>query len=427
MKRQRLFVFFAGVLLIFCNCAPSYAFTLPDTGQTTCSDANGNVIACAGTGQDAAHIVNPMSYTDNGNGTVTDNVTGLMWQKQDDGNQYNWYQATATYDAYYNPSSQSVCGVLSLGGYSDWRLPAVMELMSIVNYSIPSPGPTTNTTYFPDTKANGNGYWSSTSVDNISSNAWGLDFSSGIVGSLSKGIGSYYVRCVRGGQEPPSFTDNGNGTVTDSATGLMWQQVEPAPGYTWTNALSYCNVLNLGGNSDWRLPNIRELTSIVDYSKDRPSINTIFFPNAYVFLYWSSTSVSGSARTAWFVDFSNGVVSYPSGGKSGNYVLRCVRGGRSDSCAATVSSDFKVHVPIVVYNGNSYSADFQWDGGLSVILTNLTQLNDISPFGSCTPATVSSDLILHVPVIMYNGISYWANVQCNTKGLPFEVIGVGRN
>src|SRR5208283_3635428 len=157
MKRQSLFMFFAGALLIFCNYELSYAFALPDTGQTMCYDANGNVIACAGTGEDAAHIVNPMSYTDNGNGTVTDNVTGLMWQNQDDGNKYNWYQATGTYDATYNPTSQNVCGSLSLGGYSDWRLPAVMELMSIVNYGIPPPGPTINTTYFPNTGAY---YWS---------------------------------------------------------------------------------------------------------------------------------------------------------------------------------------------------------------------------------------------------------------------------
>src|SRR5208283_443225 len=140
MKRQSLFMFFAGALLIFCNYELSYAFALPDTGQTMCYDANGNVIACAGTGEDAAHIVNPMSYTDNGNGTVTDNVTGLMWQKQDDDTMRTWSDAS-TY-----------CTNLGVGEYSDWRLPAVMELMSIVNYGIPDPGPTINTTYFPNTK-----------------------------------------------------------------------------------------------------------------------------------------------------------------------------------------------------------------------------------------------------------------------------------
>ena len=59
MKRQRLFIFLAGALMIFCNCSLSYAFTLPATGQTTCYDIHGNVIACAGTSQDGANIINP--------------------------------------------------------------------------------------------------------------------------------------------------------------------------------------------------------------------------------------------------------------------------------------------------------------------------------------------------------------------------------
>jgi hypothetical protein len=108
------------LIFLFSNCALSYAFTLPATGQTTCYDDSGNVISCTGTGQDGANIRNPLSYTDNGDGTVTDNVTGLMWEKQDDGNTYNWYQASGTYDATNNPISQNVCGGLSVGGYSDW-------------------------------------------------------------------------------------------------------------------------------------------------------------------------------------------------------------------------------------------------------------------------------------------------------------------
>jgi len=146
----------ALALLCFCFVAPSDAFKFPDTGQTTCYDLVGNVISCPAPGQplaqDGSYNMNPLSYTDNGNGTVTDNNTGLMWQKEDDGAAYNWYQASGTFDATYNPSSQSVCGSLTLGGYSDWRLPAKKELMTIVNYGIPYPGPTIDTTYFPNTK-----------------------------------------------------------------------------------------------------------------------------------------------------------------------------------------------------------------------------------------------------------------------------------
>ncbi len=99
----------------------------------------------------------------------------------------------------------------------------------------------------------------------------------------------------------------------------------------------------------------------------------------------------------------------------------------TSNCAATLASDFKAHVPIGIYNGQPYSADFQWDGGNGVILNNLTPLNDTSLFSNCTPSTVSTDLRLHIPVIMFNGVSYWVDVQCNTSGLPFAILGIGQN
>src|SRR5208283_3026477 len=119
MKRQRLqCMFFAVTLMLCCSASLSFASALPDTGQTQCYDPSGlsgNVIACAGSGQDGAYILNPMSFTDNGNSTGSDNVTGLMWQKQDDGTTRTWANA-GTY-----------CSSLSIGGYSDWRLPTVTE------------------------------------------------------------------------------------------------------------------------------------------------------------------------------------------------------------------------------------------------------------------------------------------------------------
>lgn len=84
---------------------------------------------------------------DNGDGTVTDDKTGLMWQKQDDGKQYNWYQASGTYYKKYNPTSENVCRSLTLGGKSDWRLPSKRELETIL-------------AYFWNT-ASGGWYWSS--------------------------------------------------------------------------------------------------------------------------------------------------------------------------------------------------------------------------------------------------------------------------
>lgn len=151
MRNSKIVVGLCAAALLFCGFVPALAFMLPDTGQTTCYDQVGKVISCPAPGQplaqDGSYNINPLSYTDNGDGTVTDNNTGLMWQQQDDGNTYNWFKASGTYDATYNPTSEDVCGSLTLGGYSDWRLPAKKELMTIVNYGVPYPGPTIDSRY----------------------------------------------------------------------------------------------------------------------------------------------------------------------------------------------------------------------------------------------------------------------------------------
>ena len=125
--------------------------------------------------------------------------------------------------------------------------------------------------------------------------------------------------------EAASFTDNGNGTVTDSGTGLMWQQAEGGL-MTWDNALSYCEGLSLGGNSDWRLPNVTELESITDDTRYNPAINTTYFPNANASGYWSSTTYADGTDGAWGVGFGNGFVYYST--KSDSVYVRCVRGGQ---------------------------------------------------------------------------------------------------
>ncbi|MBI5675735.1 MAG: DUF4214 domain-containing protein [Nitrospirae bacterium] len=124
------------------------------------------------------------------------------------------------------------------------------------------------------------------------------------------------------------FTNNGNGTVTDNQTGLVWQQSEP--GYmTWGPALSYCNGLSLGGRTDWRLPNIKELESLTDDTRYNPAIDINYFPNAHASYYWSSTTYAYYPNLAWDVDFFDGHVDY--GSKGDSYYVRCVRGGQSGS------------------------------------------------------------------------------------------------
>jgi len=117
--------------------------------------------------------------------------------------------------------------------------------------------------------------------------------------------------------------DNSNGTVTDLATGLTWQQGETTP-HSWAAASTYCADLNLGGKTNWRLPNIKELTSLIDYRvpSGAPVIDTRRFPNAQVSGYWSAPS-STNSDFAWRGYFLTGDVS-PILKTSTNFV-RCVR------------------------------------------------------------------------------------------------------
>jgi hypothetical protein len=142
------------------------------------------------------------------------------------------------------------------------------------------------------------------------------------------------VRCVRGGKFPShNFVDNDDGTITDNVTGLMWQQGEPGI-MPWDAALSYCESLLLGGNSDWRLPNIKELESLTDDSRDNPAIDKTFFLDATASLYWTSSSQAADASSAYIVGFSYPGVDWENKplsdirGADSDIKVRCVRGGQ---------------------------------------------------------------------------------------------------
>ncbi len=162
---------------------------------------------------------------------------------------------------------------------------------------------------------------------------------------------SLYVRAVRGGQSgvlgdsvigsfdaedsvpindatasTGGYADNGDGTVTNETTGLMWQKETPEK-KTWKQALAYCEGLTLGGHTSWRLPTIKELFSLADYSRYNPAINTTYFPNTVSSYYWSSTTDANGTDYAWGVHFDNGY-DFPNTKGSSLYV-RAVRGGQS--------------------------------------------------------------------------------------------------
>jgi hypothetical protein len=299
---------------------------VPDTGQT---QSYTNTF-----GEDSDYTITPPSYTKlNAQGNtlpdsatswsmVKDNVTGLIWEnKTDDGSihdkndMYDWDNAQNMFIADLNTAR--------FGGFSDWRLPTVKELSFIVNSGTCYSG--INTAYFPNTMSAC--YWSSTTGAYNTALAWCVFFSDGYVSYNNKWY-SGYVRAVRGVQQPSAFVDNSDGTVTDKSTGLMWQQETAGP-MTWKAAISYCEDLSLSGHDDWRLPNINELQSLLDYTRFCPAIDTGAFPDTPMSsTYWSSTTNAcdySQTFFARFVSFENGYVvpDY----KLNDYYVRAVRGG----------------------------------------------------------------------------------------------------
>src|SRR4030095_9358518 len=119
-------------------------------------------------------------------------------------------------------------------------------------------------------------------------------------------------RYLRGCPADGGFGDNGDETVTDNCTGLMWQKdtadTSPDDGgaVRWCDALAYCENLSFGGHDDWRLPNIRELQSLVDYGRFNPAIDPVFGTLSPRDVYWSSTSIAVNPSHAWHVRFYSG-------------------------------------------------------------------------------------------------------------------------
>jgi len=128
----------------------------------------------------------------------------------------------------------------------------------------------------------------------------------------------------------PNYTDNGDGTITDNRTGLMWKKCSSgnlicgtsALGNPWEEAIFYCETLNFAGYDDWRLPNIRELESIINYNT-LPSINNVYFPNTWG-PYWTSTTDVSDNTYAFSISFDDGTINTRN--KNDILLMRCVRG-----------------------------------------------------------------------------------------------------
>ncbi len=272
-------------------------YAVVDTGQT---ERYGDAA-----GQDAEYAGNEPAYRDEGDGTVTDLVTGLVWQKTPDFERRTHAEALEYADG------------MVLAGKDDWRLPSIEELVSIVDFR----GNQHSRTAYLDERAFdfewpevSEGvrsfdaqYWSRDRYLGRTMggdrSAFGFNFADGRVKSYpyrGNQVGRLYVRCVRGAAYGANdFADNGDGTVTDRATELTWTRKDAGRAMDWEEALVYAEGLEFAGHDDWRLPNAKELYTLVDVTRAPdaedgrargPAIDPVFETSDPAAWYWTSTT-----------------------------------------------------------------------------------------------------------------------------------------
>ena len=297
-------------------------------------------------GQDAQFRENLPSYTNNGDGTVSDNVTGLMWEKG-----YKKLTHTAAQDYLKEKNKEK---------YNDWRIPSIKELYSLMqfdgtdvsskNMEVQPPSsaiPFLDESYFDfDYFANGDRaidvqYYSSSKYSGLtmgrSESLFGLNVADGRIKSYpfsTQGIEKYYsVKLVRGNINygKNEFVDNKNNTITDKSTGLMWDKQDSQKAMEWSEALKWAQEMNANkhrGYDDWRVPNAKELHSIVDYSRSPQATNSAAIDPTFEIseisvegglkdypFFWTSTTHLNlkSAGNAVYICFGEALGFFPEG------------------------------------------------------------------------------------------------------------------
>lgn len=281
----------------------------------------------------------PRGYTDNLDGTITDNTTGLVWQKCTSG-QENDSTCSGTATTSNFAGAEAYCANLQLAGKS-WRVPSLLELETLIDFSSLQG---IQTTYFPNPQ---NIYWTSTPHPNSTSNNWRVHFNYSLLPGATyfadKQTYLLHTRCVSGPRRDyipnaQNFTDNGNGTLTDKFTGLVWQKCISGQTWSsgncssgtettknWTDAFSECSSLTLGGKT-WRLPNINELKSIMDMTKSDPFLDPDVFPSPGLAgpqgLWSSSTDIVNDTKALLLVAADGRLTTNTK--SSSFYYFRCV-------------------------------------------------------------------------------------------------------
>jgi hypothetical protein len=322
--------------VLMCLARAAGAAAVPDTGQTACYDLAAE-IPCPDRGsplfgQDAQHAGAARGFVKlDGQAAeladaaqawsmVRDTATGLVWEikngsdgaadplnPHDADNRYTWYDDNASRNggnagtAGDGTDTQDFIASLNgsaFGGFTDWRLPTARELMWVLDRGREAP-PFIDERYFPFLTDE---YWTATTDPTGASRAATVTLQAGMMNYPAK-TASCAAMAVRGPRPRPGYRDNGDGTVCDNATGLMWQQ-DSRQGIAWDEGLSYCQGLRLAGHDDWRMPDINELLSIIDYSRSSPSVDGAF--SAVSWHHWSSTTYPADPTKAYHVCFLRG-------------------------------------------------------------------------------------------------------------------------
>lgn len=294
-------------------------YPVVDTGQVKCYDNRGEIAAPKPGepfyGQDAQFQGHAPSYTLGADGlTVRDNVTGLAWQRSPDTNGDGKLDRGDKLTLSQAQARPAALNASKCGGFGDWRLPSIKELYSLILFSGVDPsGPGSSVdrvTPFIDTHffkfAYGDESQGERIIDSQYASAtryvgksfrggdklFGVNFADGRIkgydlmmpgGGVEK---TFFVICVRGNADygKNDFHDNGDGTVSDRATGLTWAKADSGKGMNWEAALAWVQARNAEkylGHGDWRLPNAKELQSLVDYARapdtsQSPALDPVF-------------------------------------------------------------------------------------------------------------------------------------------------------
>ncbi len=357
---------------VYCNALPctcDLGVAVCDASCTACPDPGDQAITIDIQGSPkvvCAHNypawglvpLSPDTLQDSGNDTILDTRTGLEWQKTPPGSLMDWTNA------------QGYCDSLLLADQPDWRLPTIAELRSLVDYT-DSTSPVLSDVFGPMYK---DYFWTVTPSKQSQNDAWYVQMQHGFGYTTAVGTG-WGTRCVRSAEAPSQnratmsrwLVSPDGLAVMDATTELTWQReastaTATTNKFSWEGAKTYCADLVLGNRTDWRLPEVTELLTLVDPAYGNPAAMTpspLSTKNVNV-NHWTNTAMASlTTPGAWFVDFEIG------SSDSTDLVLtegavRCVHGpicgdglcqtGEAATCGLDCGCDLAQDVTCVDYN-----------------------------------------------------------------------------